>query len=61
MNLRDPSGLACVGGSLYGGIGGGGQICLDDKGYESVCAEFGVGAGGGVEVDFAGDAAADGA
>ena len=60
ISLRDPSGLVCLGGSLYGGVGGGGQFCLDDKGYASICAEFGVGVGGGVDVDFVGDAAADG-
>lgn len=60
ISLRDPSGLACVGGSTYEGVGGGGQFCLDDKGDASFCAEFGVGVGASVDVDFNGDAAADG-
>ncbi|MDQ6423553.1 fibronectin type III domain-containing protein [Paenibacillus sp. LHD-117] len=47
--LRDPCGLFCVGGSAYGGVGGGVKVCLSDEGF-SVCGELGLGAGAGVEV-----------
>ncbi|MDP2673555.1 MAG: RHS repeat-associated core domain-containing protein [Dehalococcoidia bacterium] len=47
VNLRDPSGLWCIGGSFYAGLGLGGQICHTSEGT-SVCVEMGVGVGGGV-------------
>jgi RHS repeat-associated protein len=49
--LRDPAGLWCIGGSLYGGIGGGAQFCYKD-GDASLCAEvgFGLGADAGLEM-----------
>ncbi|HPZ42770.1 MAG TPA: S-layer homology domain-containing protein [Bacillota bacterium] len=49
VNLRDPFGLFCIGGTLYGGIGGGGQLCITGEGV-SICAEVGFGVGAGVEV-----------
>ncbi|WP_284646252.1 fibronectin type III domain-containing protein [Paenibacillus silviterrae] len=59
--LRDPCGLFCVGGSLYGGIGGGGKICIDpDNGDVSGCGEFGFGKGGGLEVNPSEDGVDDG-
>jgi hypothetical protein len=50
VNLVDPTGLFCIGGSGYSGIGAGAQVCVTDKGV-SVCAEVGFGAGGGLNVD----------
>jgi RHS repeat-associated protein len=47
---RDPTGLFCVGGSLYEGIGGGAQVCLTKEGF-SVCGELGFGLGGSVDVE----------
>jgi len=48
VNQRDPTGLWCVGGSAYVGFGGGAELCC--KGGEcSLCAEGGVGKGGGGE------------
>lgn len=49
VNLRDPFGLFCIGGTAYGGAGGGGQLCITGEGV-SICAEVGFGIGGGVEV-----------
>ncbi|MDD4238162.1 MAG: hypothetical protein PHT62_06365 [Desulfotomaculaceae bacterium] len=49
VNLRDPFGLFCIGGTAYGGVGGGGQLCITGEGV-SICAEVGFGIGGGVEV-----------
>ena len=46
INLRDPLGLFCIGGSLYALIGGGAEICFNSKGF-SICGEIGLGAGGG--------------
>jgi RHS repeat-associated protein len=46
---RDPTGLFCMGGSGYAGIGGGVQFCGDSEGF-AVCAEIGLGAGGGLDV-----------
>ncbi|MBJ7518717.1 MAG: hypothetical protein JHC84_03375 [Solirubrobacteraceae bacterium] len=51
---RDPTGLACIGFSAYGGGGGGIQVCRDNKVEKanwSLCGEIGVGGGGGAEVD----------
>jgi RHS repeat-associated protein len=56
IDLRDPTGLFCIGGSAYGGLGGGAQVCLTDEGY-SVCGELGVGTGGSVEISPDGDLA----
>lgn len=53
---RDPSGLACGSFSAFGGGGGGIQLCRDntlDKANWSLCAEIGVGVGGGWEWDLA--------
>jgi RHS repeat-associated protein len=47
---RDPTGLVCVGGEAYEGIGGGVTFCLDSKGA-SLCGRAGVGVGGGISVD----------
>ena len=60
IGKRDPTGLLCVGGSFYSGVGGGIQYCYKE-GKHSVCDEVGVGAGGGVELDPFGDVASDGA
>ncbi|NQX58142.1 fibronectin type III domain-containing protein [Paenibacillus qinlingensis] len=48
--LRDPCGLFCIGVSAYAGVGIGGKVCATEDGV-SACAEAGVGAGGGLEVD----------
>lgn len=50
VNLRDPSGLFCIGGSVYAGFGGGGQFCVTGEGV-SICAEVGFGIGTSVEVN----------
>jgi len=50
VNLRDPSGLFCIGGSLYAGFGGGGQFCVTGEGV-SLCAEVGFGVGTSVEIN----------
>lgn len=50
ISQRDPTGLlaGCIGASLYLGFGGGAELCC--KGGEcSICAEGGVGKGGGVD------------
>ena len=54
VNLTDPSGLAafCLGGSGYYGIGGGAEYCVGDDFSWSLCAEVGVGVGGGVTGTF---------
>lgn len=52
ISLRDPSGLICVGGSFYAGLGGGGQLCGDLKDGFSICVEAGVGVGGDYNVSF---------
>jgi RHS repeat-associated protein len=49
VNLRDPSGLFCIGGSYYAGVGIGGQLCITGEGV-SLCGEVGFGVGGGVEI-----------
>jgi len=48
INQRDPTGLWCVGASAYLGFGGGAQVCCK-AGECSLCAEGGVGKGGGAE------------
>lgn len=50
VNLRDPLGLWCVGGSLYAIVGGGAEICWGDDGF-SVCGEIGFGAGGDATIN----------
>ncbi|MBP8298009.1 MAG: RHS repeat protein, partial [Burkholderiales bacterium] len=50
---RDPTGLICVSVTMYKGYGGGTQTCIGLEGA-SVCAEIGVGAGGGIGVDLLG-------
>lgn len=59
VNLRDPYGLFCIGGSAYLGIGGGGQLCITGEGV-SVCAEVGFGVGTSVEVSPFGELAETG-
>src|SRR6056297_2764859 len=49
VQYRDPSGLFCVGGELFKGIGGGGEVCYKD-GKASACAEVGLGVGGGLKL-----------
>jgi RHS repeat-associated protein len=49
VNLRDPSGLFCIGGSYYAGVGIGGQLCITGEGV-SLCGEVGFGVGGGIEI-----------
>lgn len=53
VNLRDPLGLWCIGGSLYAMVGGGGELCWDDRGLTG-CMEIGLGIGGSVTA-MAGD------
>jgi RHS repeat-associated protein len=45
VGQRDPTGLWCVGGSLYVGVGAGAQLCCSG-GKCSICVEGGVGLGG---------------
>jgi hypothetical protein len=44
VNLRDPLGLFCIGGSAYVGFGGGLKVCCTWDGC-SACAEVGLGWG----------------
>ena len=53
---RDPTGLFCIGGSVYSGFGGGATFCHTDEGT-SVCVEAGFGAGVDADIDFKGDPA----
>ena len=50
INMIDPSGLLSLEGSGYGGIGSGGKLSITRKGI-SVCAEVGLGLGGGLSLD----------
>ncbi|HEX2046505.1 MAG TPA: RHS repeat-associated core domain-containing protein [Acidimicrobiales bacterium] len=50
VTFRDPSGLWCIGGSVYATVGVGAKVCQDEKGW-TVCSEAGVGVGGGLEFD----------
>jgi RHS repeat-associated protein len=59
IGQRDPSGLACIGGSVYAVFGGGGSLCITDEGL-SLCAEAGLGFGTGADIDPTGDLAEDG-
>ncbi len=56
ISFRDPTGLICMGGSLYRVFGGGAQACYKD-GKWSVCGEIGAGWGGGLSVNPLGDVA----
>jgi RHS repeat-associated protein len=58
VGRTDPTGLWCGGFSFYAAVGGGISFCHKD-GKSSVCAEGGVGAGGGFSVDPWGDARRD--
>jgi RHS repeat-associated protein len=53
VDNRDPSGLFCLNFSGYFGIGGGGSLCADSKGF-SGCAELGLGLGAGADADMLG-------
>ena len=59
VDFHDPTGLFCVGGSAYEGVGGGAQVCFTGKGF-SICAEFGLGTGESIEVNPFGDLASSG-
>jgi len=54
VQYRDPLGLLCVGGEFFAGIGGSAELCYKD-GKGSICAEGGVGAGGGLKLQPFGD------
>lgn len=60
VNAVDPSGLwsFTIGGSLYEGIGGGASFTFGTGGFK-VCAEGGVGVGGGLELGFSSDGKVD--
>lgn len=49
ITYRDPTGLFCIGGSLYVGGGIGGSLCFGE-GNTGVCVEAGLGLGGGLDV-----------
>ena len=61
VTMRDPSGLVCIGWSMYATFGGGVQLCRENKwdldADWSVCGEAGLGLGGGADLDFMGGAA----
>ena len=59
VGQRDPTGLACIGGSVYAVFGGGASLCITDEGL-SLCAEAGLGVGTGADIDPTGDLADDG-
>jgi RHS repeat-associated protein len=60
VNWRDPSGVALtIGGSAYGGTGGGASISIGFDGI-SICGEIGFGLGGGVDLDLLGPRPGDG-
>jgi len=54
VGLRDPSGLLCIGYSIYRRWGGGGRICINEDGF-SFCEEAGFGSGGGLDLDLFAD------
>lgn len=56
INLRDPSGLLCLGLSGYAGIGVGSTICVTREGI-SRCDELGLGVGVNANLDLFGDLA----
>jgi RHS repeat-associated protein len=53
VNLRDPLGLWCIGGSAYAGFGGGFRVCCTWHGC-SACAEVGLGLGAKVQANGSG-------
>jgi RHS repeat-associated protein len=53
VNLRDPLGLWCIGGSAYLGVGGGAKVCCTWSGC-SACIEVGFGAGAKAQADGGG-------
>ena len=59
IDFRDPTGMFCVGGSVYDGVGVGTELCFTDKGM-SACVEAGVGAGESLEVNPFGGLATQG-
>jgi RHS repeat-associated protein len=52
VSQRDPTGLFCVGGSIYAIVGGGSRLCWTSEGF-AVCVELGVGSG--IELSAGGD------
>lgn len=54
VTYRDPTGLFCIGGSVYFGFGVGGSMCFGE-GNTGVCFETGLGLGGGLDVQPFGD------
>jgi RHS repeat-associated protein len=50
VNRRDPSGLFCVSGGAFSGLGMEVGLCITGEGF-SICAEAGLGEGGGISVD----------
>jgi hypothetical protein len=44
----------CVGGSAYGGVGGGGKVCFGPDGV-GACVKVGFGLGGGAEAEVGGE------
>ncbi|MFN3197540.1 MAG: RHS repeat-associated core domain-containing protein [Bradymonadia bacterium] len=50
VDWRDPTGLFCVGGDFYFGLGGGLKACFTEDGF-SLCSEFGAGYGAGIELN----------
>jgi len=56
VNYRDPTGLFCIGGSVFSGFGIGATLCMAD-GHFSLCGELGIGLGGGFSIDPFGEAA----
>jgi RHS repeat-associated protein len=65
VTMRDPSGLVCISWGAYATVGGGFQLCRENQwdldADWSVCAEAGLGVGGGADLDLNGDAADTGA
>lgn len=58
VNLRDPLGLFCIGGSAYLLIGGGAEICFDDGDF-SICGELGLGLGADAKLQLDSGGVAD--
>ncbi len=60
ITQKDPTGLVCIGWSMYATVGGGFSFCRDNAwdwtADWSVCGEVGLGLGGGVDVDLVGSA-----
>ncbi|MBH24557.1 MAG: hypothetical protein CMH57_08915 [Myxococcales bacterium] len=51
INKIDPFGMFCIGGSAYGGWGGGAKVCITSQGF-GLCGELGIGVGAGFDVGF---------